>query len=149
MSTTIYLATPDDAAKLQSLVTAFHEEHAIETDAAHRASALAPLLEGSPHAAVYMIGPRVSPVGYMIVCFGWSVELGGLDGYLDEFYVRPKVRGRGMGREALSQLHSVMARAGVRSLALEVDSQDARAQRLYRGLGYTARDRYHLMQRVL
>lgn len=149
MTTILHLAKPSDAGKLYPLVTRFHEEFGLETTEEGRAAALTPLLTGSPHGAVYLIGPTVSPVGYLVVCFGWSIELGGLEGFLDELYIRPRVRGRGMAREALSQLHTALGAAGVKSLTLEVDGQDPRAQRLYGSLGYEMRERYRLMQRPL
>ena len=53
------------------MVAAFHAEAGIAQDDAGRRAALAPLLEGSPYGAVYLIGPARAPVGYLAVCFTW------------------------------------------------------------------------------
>ena len=135
----LHLATPDDAEKLLPLVTALHAEQGFDTDLEHRAEAIAPLLEGSPHGAVWMIGPRKAPVGYIVVTFGWSVEYGGLDAIVDEVYIRPAVRRRGMGSEALNEI----------ALHLEVDRGDDDAQRFYTRGRFKARDGYMFMSRVL
>ncbi len=59
-------------------------------------------------------------MGYIAVSFGWSIELGGMDGFLDEFYIREGVRGRGMGSEVLAALLPQLAQAGLVGLSLEV-----------------------------
>ena len=149
MSTQIHLAKPGDLDRLEPLVAAFHAEMGLDTDEAHRRAALMPLLDGSPHGAVYIAGPRRAPVGYAAVAWGWSIEFGGLDGYLDEFYVRPGVRGRGIGTEMITALCKVLGAAGVTGLSLEVDRADEAVRALYRKLGWVERDRYILMTRHL
>lgn len=149
MTTQLHLAGPEDLAVLETLVAAFHAEMGYETDAAHRRRGLMPVLDGSPHGAVYLAGPRRAPVGYAVVTWAWSVEFGGLDSYLDEFFVRPGVRGRGIGTEIMAGLSKTLARAGVTGMSLEVDREDARVQALYRRMGFEPRDRYMLMTRML
>lgn len=149
MTAALHLCSTEDLEKLVPMVRAFHQEMEITTDEPHIRSALAPILEGSPHAAVYLVGPRVAPVGYVLVVFGYSLEYGGIDGYIDEFFIRPKVRGRGMGSEVLQGLAPALANAGVKSLCLEVDRTDAKAQRLYTRNGFELRDRFSLMARKL
>lgn len=106
-----------------------------------------PLLDGSPHGAAYLIGPRNGPIGYIIVSFGYSVEMGGIDGFIDEFYIREKLRGRGIGAEVLRSLMPALADYGVKALHLEVGRENAGAKRLYKRLGFEAREAYHLMTR--
>ena len=131
MTQVLHLATSADLDRLEKMVAAYHAHEGIETDEAQRRAALEPLLEGSPHGAVWLIGPQMAPVGYIAVSFGWSIELGGLDGVLDEFWIREKVRGRGMGTEALTALQKALKNAGVMALSLEVARKDDTAARLY------------------
>ena len=133
--TAITLAGPDDLDRLEPLCAAFHEEMGYGTDEAHRRAALAPLLDGSPLGAVYLLGPPRAPVGYIVLTFAWSVELGGLDGFVDEIFMRDKVRGRGLGAEVLSALMRELARSGLRSLHLETEAT-SRVARLYTRLGF-------------
>ncbi|MEL6915607.1 MAG: GNAT family N-acetyltransferase [Pseudomonadota bacterium] len=147
--TAIHRATRDDLAILAPLVAAFHHEEGIDTDEAHRQRAVLPLLDGSPHGEVFLIGPRRAPAGYALVCYGWTVEYGGLDSYLDEFYLRPAVRGRGIGGDAIHALSHYLAEKGAMALALEVDFGNAAAVRTYERSGFVARDRYGLMVRTL
>ena len=146
---TLHLAGTDDLPRLLSLVAAFHEHQGFDTDAAHREKAILPLLEGSPHGAVWLIGPRMAPVGYVVVTFGWSVEFGGLDGIVDELFIRPAVRGRGMGFEAVNSLAHALRDSGVRALHLEADRSDEPMARFSARAGFRPREGYLFMSRVL
>lgn len=146
---TLHLATPEDLEKLLPLVTGFHAEMGFETTPEHQHEAIAPLLEGSPHGAIWLIGPRRAPVGYIAVTFGWSIEFGGLDGIVDELYIRPAVRKRGMGSEALHGISMALRDAGVRALHLEVDRENDKARKLYTRAHFRSRETYMFMSRVL
>jgi len=149
MSAALHLAKAADLPRLQTLVAAFHATEGIEQSEEACAKALLPLLEGSPHGAAYLVGPRQGPVGYIIVSFGYSVKLGGIDGTIDEFYIRKSVRGRGMGAEVLRALMPALADYGVTALHLEVGRENLDAKRLYTRLGFEARENHHLMTRRL
>ncbi|MGV6803816.1 MAG: N-acetyltransferase family protein [Ruegeria sp.] len=149
MSATLRLARPEDLDRLMGLVAAFHAETGIDQDADQRREALAPLLEGIPHGCVYLIGPSRAPLGYIILTFGWSVEFGGLDGFVDEIYIRPAVRGRGIATEVLLDLPKALAGAGLTALHLEVDRSNDAAHKLYLRTGFKLRDRYSLMSKRL
>ncbi len=149
MSAALHLAKPADLSKLCTLVAAFHAEEALNSSAESREAGIAPLLDGSPHGAAYLIGPTRAPIGYVIVTFGWSVELGGMDGSIDEIYVRPAIRNRGIASEVLNALPKALSAAGLKALHLEVDRKSEAAQRLYARAGFEPRDRYLLMTKDL
>ncbi len=149
MSAQIRLARPEDLETLLPLVAAFHAEAGIGSSEDHRRAAVQPLLEGIPYGAVYLIGPARAPVGYIIVTFSWSVEFGGMDGFVDELFIRPPVRGRGIASEVLIALPRTLAEAGIRALHLEVDKDNEAAQRLYARARFQPRERYMLMSKML
>jgi ribosomal protein S18 acetylase RimI-like enzyme len=149
MSAALHLAKPDDLDRLSALVAACHAEMGIDLSDEARRAGLAPLLEGIPHGAAYLLGPARAPMGYIVVTFGWSVEFGGMDAIIDEVYLRRAVRGRGIATEALIALPKALAGAGIKALHLEVDRDDEKAQRLYARAGFRARDRYVFMTRRL
>ena len=149
MSAALHLAKPDDISRLMPLVSAFHIEEGLQSSDEHRENALAPLLEESPHGAIYLIGPSRGPIGYIIVTFGWSIEFGGLDGFIDEIYIRPGVRGRGVGAEVITSLAAMLKSIGMKALHLDVKSDNDSALRLYKRCHFRARDNYLLMTRVL
>ncbi|MEP1765091.1 MAG: GNAT family N-acetyltransferase [Sulfitobacter sp.] len=149
MSAALTLAGPDHLEKLVSLVTSFHEEEGLETSDEERLAGLVPLLEGIPYGCVYLIGPARAPIGYIAICFGWSVQYGGLDATIDELYIRPGVRGRGIASEALVALPRALADAGMRAIHLEVDNTNSKALKLYTRAGFFLHERYQFMTKIL
>jgi ribosomal protein S18 acetylase RimI-like enzyme len=147
MTKLLHLAGAGDLDRLLPMVRAYHAHEGIEQDEDTRVAAVLPLLEGSPHGAVWFIGPKMAPVGYVAVSFGWSIELGGMDGFIDELYVREKVRGRGMATEALGALIPSLEAAGVRALHLEIAPQNEGARRIYARAGFEDRP-FGLMSRI-
>lgn len=146
--TALHIAGLDDIEKLLPLVAALHAHEEIEQADETRRAALLPLLEGTPHGVIYIIGPRTSPVGYIAISFGYSIELGGIDGTIDEFYIRERVRGRGMGTEVLLRLLPALETHGIVALNLEVANDNTRARALYARAGFEPRDKYSLMTRT-
>ncbi|MBL4767021.1 MAG: GNAT family N-acetyltransferase [Rhodobacteraceae bacterium] len=149
MSAALHLAKPADLAKLCTMVAAFHTEEGLSSTEESRQAGIAPLLDGIPHGAAYLIGPARAPMGYIIVTFSWSVEFGGMDGVIDEIYIRPAIRNRGIASEVLNTLPKALADAGIKTLHLEVDRQNEAAQRLYTRAGFAPSDRYLLMSKSL
>jgi GNAT superfamily N-acetyltransferase len=79
-------------------------------------------------------------VGYSVLTLGWSLEYGGRDGFVDELYVSPSHRGRGLGRKALDAIGDACRELGVQALHLEVE-RDNPAAELYRKWGFENHDR--------
>ncbi|WP_372993081.1 GNAT family N-acetyltransferase [Sulfitobacter sp.] len=149
MSAAFTLAKPEHLDRLIGLVAAFHAEAGIEQTDEARRTGIAPLLDGIPHGVAYLIGPARAPIGYVIITFGWSVEFGGLDAIVDEIYVRPGVRGRGIASEALLALPNALSAGGVKAVHLEVDKDNQIAQKLYARAGFKPRANYMFMSRKL
>ncbi|WP_146345244.1 GNAT family N-acetyltransferase [Phaeobacter marinintestinus] len=149
MSTALHLARPEDLDRVLALVTAFHAEEGLVSTDEDRRAALIPLLEGIPHGCIYLIGPARAPLGYVIVTFGWSVEFGGMDGFIDEIFIRRAVRGRGIAGNVLFELPKALAAAGLKALHLEVDRDNDPAKRLYERAKFKPRERYILMSKKL
>ncbi|WP_319826436.1 GNAT family N-acetyltransferase [Thalassovita sp.] len=143
--TALHLARPEDLDRLLPMVAAFQDEHGIAMDDATRRAALDPLLAGSPHGVAYLIGPQRAPIGYVVISFGWALEFGGMDGFVDEIFIRPGVRGRGIGSEVLTALPKALSGAGLKALHLEVRRDDTRTRRFYSRLRFEEREDYMLM----
>lgn len=149
MSAALHLAKTGDLDRFMPLVEAFHAEAGLTTSPEQRREALTPLLDGSPHGAVYLIGPSKGPIGYCVVTFGWSVEFGGLDGCIDELYIRAGVRGRGVATEVITTLAATLKSVGMKALHLEVAPDNDKALRLYRRCHFKPRSGYQMMSRLL
>ncbi len=148
MSARLHLCGADALERLEPMVAAFHAETGLASDPEHRRAALAPLLDGSPYGAVYLIGPERAPVGYLVVTFSWSLEFGGMDATLDELWIRPAVRGRGMAREALEALLRGLRPAGITAISLEA-ARGGPVEAFHARLGFEPRAGLVLMSRRL
>jgi len=135
--TALTLARPDDLERLLPMVASRRAEAGQAEDAGTARAALLPLLEGSPHGAIYLIGPPRAPIGYVALSFGWSLAAGGLTGRIDEMHIRRAVRGRGIGAEVLGSLPRALGPAGLRALDVEIAREDARTRALF------TRQRFH------
>jgi ribosomal protein S18 acetylase RimI-like enzyme len=79
------------------------------------------------------------------LCRGFSIEFNGFDAFIDEFFLLAEFRGRGIGRFVLEEIKSRARSLDINALHLEVARNNERARRLYRALGFEARDKYLLM----
>jgi ribosomal protein S18 acetylase RimI-like enzyme len=145
----LQLAGITDLEVLMELMRGYYRDDHLHFEPALQRSAMLRLLEEPQWGRVWLIGLTDRIVGYVAVCFGFSLELAGNDAYVDEVYVVPDARGRGIGRHALQQLDQPLAQLGIRALHLEVDRENHSAQRLYSAIGYRKRERYFLMTKEL
>jgi ribosomal protein S18 acetylase RimI-like enzyme len=141
-------AGPGDLECLLPLVERFAATQGYPFDAAGSRAALAALLARPELGRAYRIVEGVETIGYAVLCFGWSVEWGGRDAFVDELYLEPAWRGRGLGRAALRALAEEAHAAGVRALHLEVEAGNEAGQALYRSEGFEGKDRAMLSRRI-
>jgi ribosomal protein S18 acetylase RimI-like enzyme len=111
-------------------------------------AALAGLLRDARRGRAWLIEAGGEPAGYLVVTLGWSLEYLGLDAFIDELYLVPAWRGRGVGSAAVRLAEAACRRLGVRALHLEVERRNRRARLFYRRAGFLDHDRF-LMTRLL
>ncbi len=134
------MAGPDDLDLLGRMFVAAHAERQGEVDGAALTAGIAPLLDGSPHGAIWLIGPPRSPVGHVAVSFGWSIDRGGIEARVIDLHVRAAVRRRGMAGGALSALAPALLRdGGVTAIAAYTGGDEA-LRRLFRRAGFRPED---------
>lgn len=102
---------------------------------------LARLLEEPGLGRVFVMHQDGRVVGYLVLTFGFSLELGGRDGLVDELYVAPAHRGRGLGSRALDAAEAACREEGIRAVHLVVERYKDGAQALYRRMGFVAHQR--------
>ena len=141
----VTLASDADIPRVLALVAAFHAEQRIVADAHGRAAAVERLIEDERAGRLWLIDVDHEIVGYIAVCFGFSIEFGGMDAFVDEFYIVPHLRGRGIGSQVLERVKEAVRSTGVKALHLEVLRTDEDTQRLYRRAGFAPREKYMLM----
>ena len=74
--------------------------------------------------------------GFAAIMFGFSLEFRGKSVLLDELYVAPHARGRGLGSAMIRFVEELCADLGARVLQLEVSIHNDRANALYQRSGF-------------
>lgn len=83
-------------------------------------------------------------IGYAVIGFGFSLEFGGRDALLDEFYLRESCRGDGIGTQLIAAMEELCRVKDIRAVHLEADYVNARVHEFYKRLGFRDHER-HLM----
>jgi len=137
---TIARAGTDDLPDLLPLIAAFCEIDRHPYDEATVTAALGPLLADDQLGQVWLVRaePGAAPVGYAVVTWGYSLESGGRDALLDEFFVAQ--RSQGIGSTALREICAACVAAGASRMFLETEAHNTRVRRFYGRLGFVVED---------
>jgi ribosomal protein S18 acetylase RimI-like enzyme len=91
---------------------------------------------------VWLILDSATPVGYVVLCFGYSLEFHGRDAFIDELYLVESHRRRGWGTKTMEFVGAQAGRQGIRALHLEVVRRNQAALEFYRKLGFAEREHF-------
>jgi ribosomal protein S18 acetylase RimI-like enzyme len=106
-------------------------------------------LGGGGTGRLWLIRDGAEVVGYVAVTFTFSLAGGGSLAGIDEMYVQPARRGRGIGAQALALVERTAREVGCSAVRLEVNRRNEPAQRFYRRMGFRTRERFLTMDRRL
>jgi ribosomal protein S18 acetylase RimI-like enzyme len=123
-------------------------EHAIDIARGEIEQAVRGMLDDERRGFILVAHEGDLRAGLAYVAFTWSLEHGGLTSWLEELYVRPELRERGIGRALLLAAHEAARAAGCAATDLEVDADHRRAARLYEREGYRALPRARWVKKL-
>lgn len=149
MTTALHLAGPDDLDKVTGLMQRSHEERGLPFDNTHRKAVTSPLLDGSPLGAIWTVGPQKAPLGYIMISFGWSVPLGGMIGWVEDIFIRPSVRNRGIGTEVLHAVARNLAQADLKAVHAQIPAGQEAIARFCQKAGLRSEESLLVLTEVL
>lgn len=129
------------------LLGAQFEEHRVALSLRQLSDAVRGLISDERRGTI-LLAQDPHPNGVAALAYTWTLEHGGLVAWLDELFVVPTHRGRGVGQALLRRALDVAKEAGCRAVDLEVDSNHARAEHLYRRDGFTPLARRRWVRRL-
>lgn len=134
---TIRNLLPGDRETFLAMCRDFYDSPAVlhpVTDATFSRTFAACLEDENPLVRGVLLEDNRQPVGYAILAFSFSAEVGGTVVLLDELYLIPQARGRGWGSQFFGWLFEEYPQAA--RFRLEVSSQNPGAAALYQRLGF-------------
>jgi len=136
-------ARPSDIPLLVALMTEFYAEAGYSLPTEPAARTFAQLLGDPRLGQVWIVECDSEPAGHVVLTVSFSMEYGGLRGFVDDLFVRQPYRGRGLAAAALAEVRRACASLGVRALHVEVGPANDMALRVYRRSGFE--DSGHLL----
>ena len=131
-------ATAADAADLGRLLFDFNSEFASPTpDAERLAERIARFIERGE--ATFLLA-GAGPDGFAEIRYRTTLYSDGLDAHLEELYVVPAQRGRGLGRSLLEAAMETARKEGATRMDLGTSEDDTAARGLYESTGFINRE---------
>ena len=132
-------ATPVDLDDLVALGCAFTAEHDGDPpDATRVRNGMAPLVHDDRYGTVFVARRKAHVVGYAVVCWSWSIEIGGFEVVLDEVFTTE--RNEGIGSQLIAAVEDDCRQRGVLRIFLETERRNDQVRRLYARHGYAEDD---------
>jgi ribosomal protein S18 acetylase RimI-like enzyme len=140
----IRLATLTDIDALVRMMRQYYAEMGVEMSESFASRAFELLLDDSRLGQVWIVELDGHPAGFVVLTVSFSMKDGGLRGFVDEFFIAPPYRRRGLGHAALEEVKRACVRRGVRTLVVEVRPENEIAIGAYESVGFQDSGRYLL-----
>jgi GNAT superfamily N-acetyltransferase len=108
---------------------------------------LTELLQNPVYGLIYLVCEESALIGYLVICFDYSLEYRGKGAWIDELFVEASHRGKGIGTQLLDLAETLSREHKAKFLHLEVTHGNP-AVELYRRRGFLDHHRY-LMSKAL
>lgn len=139
MSLSIRPATIDDVGTILEFIRALAVYERMENEVVATEAGLRDALFGAePGAEVILAELDSTPVGFALFFHNFSTFLGRRGLYLEDLFVEPRYRGRGVGRALLSRLATIAVERNCGRLEWSVLDWNEPAIALYKALGAKA-----------
>lgn len=143
MSLTLRLAVRTDVALILHFIRGLAEYERLPHAVVATESLLTEQLFGEhPGAEVLIAEWDGAPAGFALFCHNFSTFLGRRGLWLEDLYVEPEQRGRGIGKRLLARLAAIAVERGCGRLEWSVLDWNTEAIGFYRSLGAEAMDEW-------
>jgi ribosomal protein S18 acetylase RimI-like enzyme len=135
MTASARTATLDDVPALVALMQEFYAEADFDLEHEVAGDSFLALLRQPQLGQVWLLQDNGAAAGFLVLTVRFAMEFGGLDGFIDDLFVRATSRRRGLASAGLKALLLESHRRGLLALHVEVGEDNAAAQTLYRAFG--------------
>ena len=148
MNVNLRRACTKDARHLMELLQANYQFDGIPFHAKTIRPALEKLLSDTSLGGAWFIEGEGNSAGLVVVTYGYDLELGGRVATINELYLRPEYRRKGLGNRALGLLGNILRQSGVYTLELQVVRTNTKAFNFYGKVGFRAHDRIPMSKHI-
>ena len=142
------VAAAADGPAVVEIMRTYYEEDGYAFDGAAALRAVETLAQSATLGRLWVAELDGSIAGYLAVTLGFSLEYQGRDAFVDELFLLPRARGRGLGSEALDLAERYCRSQGALHLHLEVEGHRGGAASLYLRRGYVEHERRRMTKRL-
>jgi GNAT superfamily N-acetyltransferase len=114
----------------------FYAEGGYRLDQARAAEAFAAVIADERLGYVWIIEREQNDIGHVVVTVKYAMEYGGLIACLDDLYVKPEWRNRGLATLSLLEVRRFCREKGILAVTVEVGFDNGPAQKVYRRIGF-------------
>ncbi len=148
MNPSFSLATDDAVERILAFMRDFYAIDGYPFDEHIAHTVLTDLIHTPAFGRVWLIQVDETPIGYLVLTLGYSLEYHGRTALIDELYIQADQRGKGIGTQVMAFVEEVCRELDAHAMHLEVERGNIAGQRLYRKAGFDGADRYLLTKRL-
>ena len=141
-------AQQQDVPALLPFVREFYHHFKYPFHEAQKSDVLRRLVQDGSLGRIMLIKHNNNAIGYVLIAFSFSLEFEGSIAFIDELFIEPTGRQKGVGSQVLVQVERLCASLGLKAVRLESEAHNERATALYARSGYHDHKR-HLMTKLL
>lgn len=134
MGWAVRTALAEDVEPLLRLMAAFYAEAGFSLDGQWAAASFVTLLSKPEWGGVWIAEASGQPVGHAVLTVRYTMEHGGLSGYIDDLFVEPSWRRQGVARALLEAVFQACRERNCQSVQVE-SAANAAALGLYGQFG--------------
>ena len=142
-------ATVSDCSESARLLVQQLAEHRVDASAEQLSCVLEKIVADAARGFVLLARENGRIVGIAYVATILSAEHCGLVAWLEELYVMPSHRSRGIGTALIAAIIERARKAGIVAIDLEIDAGHSRAESLYRRLGFRPLNRSRWVKELI
>ncbi|MCG7497024.1 GNAT family N-acetyltransferase [Vibrio sp. Of7-15] len=151
----ISLTTPtlDELSPILTLIQELYDFELLSINANDTLPALKAVLDQPQLGHVFQIemteNKHTELVGYIILTYSFSVEHGGRIALIDQFYIKPDWRSKGIGSIVIPKIEEVITEAGAHALMLETNIGNSGARTFYENHDFIPRRQSCMMSKKI
>jgi GNAT superfamily N-acetyltransferase len=142
-------ATVSDCSEGARLLVQQLAEHRVDASAEQLSCVLEKIVADAARGFVLLAREKGRIVGIAYVATILSAEHCGLVAWLEELYVMPSDRSRGIGTALIAAIIERARKAGIVAIDLEIDARHSRAESLCRRLGFRPLNRSRWVKELI